>query len=62
MTEKELLIDTLRRLNRIEIPYMLTGSMASNYWGMGNVLFADGHVESVGTNNPFCYSKAGDFF
>jgi hypothetical protein len=34
MTEKELLIDTLRRLNRIEIPYMLTGSMASNYWGI----------------------------
>lgn len=34
MTEKELLIDTLRRLNRTGIPYMLTGSMASNYWGI----------------------------
>jgi len=34
MTEKELLIDTLRRLNRSKISYMLTGSMASNYWGI----------------------------
>ena len=34
MTEKELLIDTLRRLNRTGISYMLTGSMASNYWGI----------------------------
>jgi hypothetical protein len=34
MTEQELLVDTLKRLNRAEIPYMLTGSMASNYWGI----------------------------
>ncbi|MDO9540861.1 MAG: hypothetical protein Q7J98_00880 [Kiritimatiellia bacterium] len=34
MTEKALLIDTLRRLNRTGISYMLTGSMASNYWGI----------------------------
>lgn len=34
MTEKELLTDTLRRLNRTGISYMLTGSMASNYWGI----------------------------
>jgi len=26
------------------------------------MLFDDGHVESVGANNPFCYSRAGDFF
>ncbi len=32
-SEKELLIDCLERLNRSGIPYMLTGSMASNYWG-----------------------------
>lgn len=31
--EKELLIDCLERLNRSGIPYMLTGSFASNYWG-----------------------------
>jgi hypothetical protein len=34
MTEKELLVDCLRRLNRADVPYMLTGSMASNYWGI----------------------------
>ena len=30
MTEQELLVDCLRRLNRNEITYYLTGSMASN--------------------------------
>lgn len=34
MTEQELLLDCLRRLNRAEISYYLTGSMASNYWGI----------------------------
>lgn len=34
MTEQELLRDCLSRLNRIGIVYYLTGSMASNYWGI----------------------------
>lgn len=34
MTEQELLVDCLRRLNRAEVTYYLTGSMASNYWGI----------------------------
>ena len=34
MTERELLVDCLKRLNRVNIPYMLTGSMVSNYWGI----------------------------
>src|SRR5579872_4286143 len=34
MTEKELLVDCLRRLNRAGVAYMLSGSMASNYWGI----------------------------
>jgi hypothetical protein len=34
MTERELLVDCLRRLNRTGITYYLTGSMASNYWGI----------------------------
>lgn len=34
MTEQELLVDCLRRLNKAEITYMVTGSMASNYWGI----------------------------
>ena len=34
MTEQELLCDCLNRLNQAQIPYMLFGSMASNYWGV----------------------------
>ncbi len=34
MTEQELLADCLRRLNRLGLAYMLTGSMASNAWGI----------------------------
>jgi hypothetical protein len=34
MTERELLVDCLRRLNRLHLTYYLTGSMASNYWGI----------------------------
>ncbi len=34
MTEKDLLLDCLRRLNRADISYMLTGAMVSNYWGI----------------------------
>jgi hypothetical protein len=34
MNERELLIDCLRRLNRTGVSYYLTGSMASNYWGI----------------------------
>jgi hypothetical protein len=32
--EQELLTDCLRRLNGSGLAYMLTGSMASNYWGV----------------------------
>jgi len=34
MNERELLVDCLRRLNATEVTYYLTGSMASNYWGI----------------------------
>jgi hypothetical protein len=34
MTEQELLLDCLGRLNACGVPYLLTGSMAGNYWGM----------------------------
>jgi hypothetical protein len=33
-TEQELLVDCLQRLNGLGIPYMLVGSMASNFWGI----------------------------
>lgn len=32
--ERELLVDCLNRLNETGVPYMLVGSMASNYWGI----------------------------
>jgi hypothetical protein len=34
MNEQELLADCLRRLNRSGVTYYLSGSMASNYWGL----------------------------
>lgn len=34
MNERELLVDCLHRLNRTGVAYYLTGSMASNYWGI----------------------------
>ena len=34
MNERDLLVDCLRRLNRTGVTYFLTGSMASNYWGI----------------------------
>jgi hypothetical protein len=34
VTERELLVDCLRRLNGAGLNYLLTGSMASNYWGI----------------------------
>ena len=34
MNEREFLADCLRRLNRSGVTYYLTGSMASNYWGI----------------------------
>jgi len=34
LTEAELLIDCLRRLENLGSDYMLVGSMASNYWGV----------------------------
>jgi hypothetical protein len=34
VTEEELVLDAIHRLNRAGIVYFLTGSMASNYWGI----------------------------
>jgi hypothetical protein len=34
VTERDLLVDCLRRLNGAGLSYLLTGSMASNYWGI----------------------------
>ncbi len=32
-SEREFLVDVLERLNQSGVPYLLTGSLASNYWG-----------------------------
>jgi hypothetical protein len=34
VTDRELLVDCLGRLNRGNLDYLLTGSMASNFWGI----------------------------
>jgi hypothetical protein len=34
VNERDLLVDCLKRLNTLAFPYYLTGSMASNYWGI----------------------------
>jgi len=34
VTEQELIVDAICRLNRSGIAYLLTGAMASNYWGI----------------------------
>ncbi len=64
MTEQELLVDCLQRLNRLGVDYFLTGSMASNYWGIPRtthdldfvVQFPPSEVARVVT------AFAGDFF
>jgi hypothetical protein len=64
MNERELLVDCLRRLNRARIEYYLTGSMASNYWGIPRtthdldfvVAFPPNAVESV------VEAFSGDFY
>jgi hypothetical protein len=64
VTERELLVDCLARLNRADVAYMLTGSMASNYWGIPRsthdldfvVRFPDAAVAKL------VAAFAGDFF
>ena len=34
MNQEELLLDTLARLDRAGVTYMVTGSIASNFWGI----------------------------
>jgi len=63
MTEKELLIDSLSRLNRVGIPYMLTGSMASNYWGIPRTTHDLDFVVQIPESSiaPLVAAFAGDY-
>ncbi len=62
MTERELLIDCLRRLNRLDLPYMLTGSMASNFWGMPRTTHDLDFVLSYGEDRVDAFVAAFDEF
>jgi hypothetical protein len=64
MTERELLVDCLRRLNRTGVIYYLTGSMASNYWGIPRTTHdLDFVVQSPATAVPLIFQEfSGDFY
>jgi len=64
MTERELLVDCLRRLNRTGVVYYLTGSMASNYWGIPRTTH-DLHfvLQFPATAVPLIFQEfSGDFY
>jgi hypothetical protein len=64
MTERELLMDCLRRLNRTCVVYYLTGSMASNYWGIPRTTHdLDFVVQFPATAVPLVFQEfSGDFY
>jgi hypothetical protein len=64
MTERELLVDCLRRLNRTGVVYYLTGSMASNYWGIPRTTHdLDFVVQFPATTVPVIFQEfSGDFY
>jgi hypothetical protein len=64
MTEQELLVDCLRRLNDCQVPYFLTGSMASNFWGVPRSTHDLDFVVQLRAESipPLVQAFAGDFF
>ena len=66
MNEQELLADCLRRLNRSGVTYYLTGSMASNYWGIPRTTHALNFVDTTTDvcRAPLvsCRNSGGDFY
>jgi hypothetical protein len=64
MTEQQLLLDCLQRLNTCAIPYLLTGSMASNYWGVPRTTHDLDFVVQLQPEivSPLVQAFAGDFF
>ena len=64
MTERELLVDCLHRLNRTGVVYYLTGSMASNYWGIPRTTHdLDFVVQFPATAVPLIFHEfSGDFW
>ena len=64
MTGRELLVDCLHRLNRTGVVYYLTGSMASNYWGIPRTTHdLDFVVQFPATAVPLIFHEfSGDFY
>ena len=64
MNERELLVDCLRRLNRSAITYYLTGSMASNYWGIPRTTHDLDFVVQLSdaAGAPILREFSGDFY
>jgi hypothetical protein len=64
MTEKELLLDCLQRLNTSGVAYFLTGSMASNFWGIPRSTHDLDFVVQLRTESipPLVQAFTGDFF
>jgi hypothetical protein len=64
MTEQELLKDCLQRLNGAGIRYMLTGSMASNAWGIPRTTHDLDFVVQVPPSQTATLKSAfiGDYF
>jgi hypothetical protein len=63
-SESEFLIDVLARLNAVGVHYMLTGSMASNYWGIPRTTHDLDFVLVLNADqvNPFVAAFGRDFF
>ena len=64
MNERDLLVDCLRRLNRSGITYYLTGSMASNYWGIPRTTHDLDFVVQLSdpAGAPILREFSGDFY
>jgi hypothetical protein len=64
MNERELLVDCLRRLNRSGVTYYLTGSMASNYWGIPRTTHDLDFVVQLPASaiNAIMQAFSGDFY
>jgi hypothetical protein len=63
MTERDLLVDCLRRLNRSGVVYYLTRSMASNYWGIPRTTHdLDFVVQFLPTAVPLIFQESSDDF
>src|SRR5215212_8943423 len=64
MSELELLADWLKRLNEIGIDYYVTGSMASNFWGIPRTTHDLDFVICIDTSAVprLVAAFAGDFY